>query len=230
MKIIGIVACLHGDEAFGLGVLKAAKEAGLKNIVSVIGNPKAVQAKKRLVNDDLNRCFGGSDYIYEKRRADQILSELQGCDYILDIHNTTTSVKNAMIVANLNQKTRKILGSHPGDKVAFMQPAFSNKSLIGQFADGAVSLEYSYDYASTGSALNEIIQTIKNLQADSQISSVREVYFVERLIDSSIRLPKGDNNYKFIPELDGYGFLVGEKAYEGLHQGFLAPNRETMVI
>jgi hypothetical protein len=229
MTKIGIVACLHGDEQFGLRVTTALKGQG--DIVCVVANPQAVHAKKRYVHDDLNRCFNGSGHPYEQSRVTAILKALQGCDYVIDIHNTTTSVKNALIVANLGPKTRSIITAHPGRYIAHMPPLFAKKALIGQFPDGAVSLEYSFEYANTPRALEEVLSTVQQLQTPHPHKKrQRTILHIEKTIARDVSLPAKDNNYAYIETLGGYGFLVGENAYEGIHQGFLAARKEIMIL
>jgi hypothetical protein len=51
---IAVVACLHGNETFGLRVLEAiAATEELSDFTQVITNPEAVQLRKRIVNADM---------------------------------------------------------------------------------------------------------------------------------------------------------------------------------
>lgn len=89
----GIVACLHGNEPCGLAVLPLLKSGEFKGTVKfVIGNPQALEQKRRFIKQDLNSSFPGSGRgTYEAMRAKEILDFLSDCDEVLDLHSTTRS-------------------------------------------------------------------------------------------------------------------------------------------
>ena len=91
--IRGIVACLHGNEPCGLVVLPLLRSGEFKGTVKfVIGNPQALEQKKRFIEQDLNSSFPGSEYgVYEAMRAQEILDFLSDCDKVLDLHSTSRS-------------------------------------------------------------------------------------------------------------------------------------------
>lgn len=226
---IGIVACLHGDEQFGLKVLRHLQPD--PQIVGVIANPKALNLNRRSVNDDLNRCFSGTPHVYEKTRTYEILRQLKDVDYVIDIHNTTSTVKSAIIVTSLNTKVRQIINGHASQQIIVMSKKFADASLIGKFSDRAVSLEYSFDYAQSDQALSEIHNLVRALQQDYiHRPFSRDIYYVNNTIPLKVDLPPGDLNYSYVSALNGYAFLTGEKAYIGKHQGFLATKKVTMTV
>ncbi len=100
---ITIMGGLHGDEPMGVEIISKLKdkladtpiESG--NLTLIIGNPKAVEAKIRPIDKDMNRMFGtelqptpGS---YEEQRIQEIKSILNQSDILLDIHSTSSPAK-----------------------------------------------------------------------------------------------------------------------------------------
>lgn len=226
-----IVGSLHGTEPFGAEVVKKIQRNKL-GVKTIVGNPQALAKKRRYVNSDLNRAFSGDGKGIERKRATEILAQVKNSDYLIDIHNTTTNVGNAVIVNNLNPKTCQIINNHPGDKIVLLPKKHVKRSLIGQFTDGAVAFEYSHSYCSRKRAYDEVIDTINGvLEGHVKPKRPRTIFVVSRKIrlDEAKSLTEADN-FNFIPALNGYGFLIGEIAYKNRHGGFLATKKEIMLI
>lgn len=228
---IAVVASLHGTETFGLKVLEDLRKRKLP-IVGIVGNPKAIKQKKRYIDYDLNRSFNFEGHGYEHQRARLILGKVKDCEVILDIHNTNTGVKNALIIHELSPLTLSIINLHPGREIVLMPSELAKRSLIGQFEEGAISLEYSRRYSRTKEALREVSEVVELAMAGKSRKPLeRTVYLVDRTItlDEAEGL-NNSHNHAYIPKLKGYGFLVGENAYKGRHGGFLAKTVNKMVI
>jgi len=231
-NILTIVCCLHGDEIFGLDVFNYFKKhledyPGLKIILT---NEKAIAAKKRFIETDLNRSFPGKkNGSHEEALAHDLLSEINVSDYLLDIHTTTSKIQMTPIIVSLNQATEKIINLCSSKEVVLMHGNMSKKSLIGQI-DFGVSLEFNFEYAKQRKALTEVIEITKKLLLDKkQKPKTRKVFFIDKKIDKDIVLPKGVENFDFIKNLDLYPFLLYEKSYKDT-LGFAASKTEERKI
>lgn len=157
MKIIhrvAIVGGIHGNELIGTYLVK--KFQRMPNLVqrpsfetvSLLGNPRAIAARQRYLDDDLNRCFLQSTLeskthdSYEISRAQWICQQLGGkgfsgeqqADFILDLHTSTANMGFTIILVNehrfnlelaaylstLNPKVRIYRWTTPGEESAFL--------------------------------------------------------------------------------------------------------------
>jgi hypothetical protein len=89
---------MHGNEQLGIALVRLLKEQPILGVQTVIGNPRAVKAKKRFTESDLNRSFGGQKGTYETRRAQRLAKLAASFDVVLDFHNTLTPQNNAAFV------------------------------------------------------------------------------------------------------------------------------------
>jgi hypothetical protein len=228
MKKILIIGCIHGNERFGYDLIKYIKsEPDLRSEVdTVIGSPKALHLNRRCIDQDLNRSFGKDVSGYEEQRSSYLKKLMSRYDYVLDIHNTNTSVLNATIVTVLGDKSRLLIGNHPSNKVIVMEEPFAGMSLIGYKGDGAVSFEYNREYAREH-GIAEMVATIKGLLCETNILKRVEVFHVKSTVPLKTQLGTNDYNYVLLPDESGYGILVGENAYK-LHKGFVAYKKEVI--
>ncbi|XP_062864651.1 N-acyl-aromatic-L-amino acid amidohydrolase (carboxylate-forming) B-like [Trichomycterus rosablanca] len=110
LRRVAVCGGTHGNELSGVYVvqelerqMKERGEAFPFSLTAVLSNPRAVEACKRYVDKDLNRCFTsailstpiGEDTPYEIRRAQELNSLLgpkgaaSATDVLCDLHNTT---------------------------------------------------------------------------------------------------------------------------------------------
>ncbi len=231
MKKILIVACLHGSETFGLAVANYFAKHKLAEVECIVGNPRAVALKVRFLDSDLNRSFGGAGKGYEGRRAAYLAQKIKDYNYVLDIHNTTTSVDSTPIAANLSKKTLAILNLHPSSEVALMPPRLARHALIGNHS-GAVSLEYSFSFSKKAAALREVVAIVNSLlDGTPSKPKQRKVFYIKGTIPLTEGRPRIGKkfNFKYIPQIGGYGFLIGEEGYK-TYQGFIATNVRKLII
>ena len=215
--LITLVACMHGNEQFGLRVIEAIeKKSDLKSFVQMlIANEEAVADNKRFLEKDLNRAFGRTNgNSHEEKLAIQILPIIKSSTYVLDIHTTTSKIDGMVpIVTNLDQQTRKVLNLCRSTQITWIQKPLSEASLIGQVKSG-VSLEFQEEYSRTTEALNETLDILTGLIENTHLPErERDIYHITHPAPSDLILPPQTLNYVFSETLQGYPFLVGERAY-----------------
>lgn len=228
MKNILVIGCIHGNERFGYDLIKHIKsDPELRaKVDTVIGSPRALHLNRRCIDQDLNRSFGKHAKGYEQNRSEFLKKLMLRYDYVLDIHNTNTSVLNASIVTTLGDKTKLLIGSHPSCKVIVIEEPFAGVSLIGYKGDGAVSFEYNREYAREH-GIDEMVATIKGILTPKHQPKEVEAFYVKNTIPLETLLGAMDYNYALLPDKSGYGILVGENAYK-LHKGFVAYKKEVI--
>jgi succinylglutamate desuccinylase len=99
-----VVGGTHGNELTGVYLIKKFERLPqLLNRESfccetLLANPRAIEANRRYIDRDLNRCFGSEDLTnphsigYENDRAKQIVERLgtkdrPQTDFIIDLHS-----------------------------------------------------------------------------------------------------------------------------------------------
>lgn len=89
----------HGNESLGIRLVKLLMKQPVPGVAACIANPRAVRARRRFVESDLNRSFG-SDFpgTYESRRASQLKKLCKEYDVVLDLHNTQAPGNNCAFV------------------------------------------------------------------------------------------------------------------------------------
>jgi len=110
-----LVAGTHGNEINGIWLFDEwEKSSFLINThriktCKVIGNPEAKKARKRYINNDLNRSFLEESFVsinssnYERSRANELVklygkSGKNPCHIALDFHTTTASMGSCLVV------------------------------------------------------------------------------------------------------------------------------------
>ena len=218
--IVTIVACMHGDELFGLEVINYFKNNldDFPGLQLVIANEEAIAQQKRFIDVDLNRAFATSSRIHhEERLAAELLRAIQSSTYVLDIHNTTSDILMTPIVTSMNENVKHVFNLCASKEIAFIQKPLSDKSLIGQLS-GGVSLEFGFEYAKTNDAIEEVDRIVKGLLSDqSQEKTAREIFCVDGVISKEIDIPKETKNFHLIEKLQVYPFLFGEQSYPTIH-------------
>ncbi len=243
---VAIVACVHGDENIGAKIISRIKKLDIqKGVVSfIIANPKALKRKKRFVAQDLNRSFpGDKNGNYEERIAHGLAKELQNYDYVIDIHSTTTDVKNSVIAAKLNKPVKRLIKFFSPEKVVLMPLKMAKNSLIYHCGAG-VSFEYGKDGCAEAykKTLDDILLILSRLKITGDASTPRGFKTKFYKVTEEIAKPrhcavnKDIKNFKLVKrgetlcakrgvkikaKKDFYPVLFGEKAYKDI-LGFAA--------
>ncbi|KAL6110746.1 uncharacterized protein ACO6RY_19775 [Pungitius sinensis] len=108
---LAICGGTHGNEMSGVYLVREMQkrkmdQTGSVSVTSVLSNPPAVEACRRYMETDLNRCFTDpllsgpttDDTPYELRRARELNAQLgpkgsrEAVDLLCDIHNTTANM------------------------------------------------------------------------------------------------------------------------------------------
>jgi hypothetical protein len=141
--VIGIVACLHGNERIGCDIVEYLKDVRFKKgtLDLIIANEEAMQQNKRYIDADLNRCFPGNlNGDYEEKLAAQLTKELAGCDHVIDIHSTTAETDDFIVITK--EHAKRLAGYMPLSKVVFMEPAVAKGKALIDHAGCGISIEF----------------------------------------------------------------------------------------
>ena len=206
MKII-LNILTHGDEKIGLKVAKEIEKLNInKNILSVqIANKKAFEIHKRFIDQDLNRSFPGKKFgNHEQKLAYKLLPIIKSADIVIDIHSTTSNLKNTLIVEKFNKKTIKYIKVIQPKYVLVMN-ATKNNALISQAKIG-IAFEYGKD--NDPNTLKKIVADIKKLFKHLGLINIRiskrkntTKYFN---VFSKVHKPK---EYKLLKKIKNYKLI-----------------------
>lgn len=228
-----IICCLHGDEVFGIKVFNFFRKNIKKypRLKLILANEPAIRAKRRFLDEDINRAFpGAKNGSRERRLARKTMKAIGRTEHLLDIHTTTSKIKMAPIAASLSKNVQNIINLSSSREVVSMSRAIAQNSLIGQLPSLGVSLEFNERYARKSAALKEVEHIVRGLLDSRKMKpKKRTVYFVSGVIKKSTSLPKTAANFKFIPAIGGYPFLLYEKSYKDIH-AFLSRRRKVYTI
>lgn len=107
-KTLTVMGGVHGDEPCGVqAVLKVASQVKLASgkVNFVIGSPRAVEAKQRQIDMNLNRAFRPAPYMseaelgsYERARALELMALLEESCALLDVHSSMTPGSPVFII------------------------------------------------------------------------------------------------------------------------------------
>ncbi len=240
MKVLLNIAT-HGNEKLGNKVVKAIKKIPISKggLIINVANQRALKLNKRFCDEDLNRCFPGNpNGNYEQRRAHELLPLIKSVDVVLDIHSTTTDLRDTIIVTQLKDKTRNYI-KRIGPRYVLVMNATKNNALI---SNAKIGIGFEYGKDNDARALANTVGGIKNLLSylgmiEHQIVKNRSKinYFN---VYEAVSKPKGAKllnsvkNYKLIKkgwpfatigkkyfitaEKDFYPILFGEKRYKDI--------------
>ncbi len=143
---VAVVACLHGDEKFGLKVLNGLKRLKINEgtLSLIIANPYAIKKNKRFIETDLNRSFPGKTSGSLEQQIAHILSPLiRKQDAVIDLHATRSDFESVgIIVRPITPKLKCLLKATTVSKIMRVnQKKFGRGALIGECKNG-ISLEY----------------------------------------------------------------------------------------
>jgi len=135
---------VHGDEKIGIETLIKMEKEGLP-VSWIVGNKKAIKAKKRYIDSDLNRVAPGklNSKKYEIRRAAEIVNIFKEYQYIIDIHGTDSDTGIFTIVTNPTSDNLLLAGCLPIKNIVIW-PSSSNNKITGSlvsFAKYGVEIE-----------------------------------------------------------------------------------------
>lgn len=114
MKRVVIVGGTHGNEWGGIYLCHKWQQAPPNwatapfEIATYLANPQAIELNRRYCEEDLNRCFRSQDLAnhdlssYEAQRAKVVAQDLSGCDFLIDLHNTTSNMGLSLILSGEN--------------------------------------------------------------------------------------------------------------------------------
>lgn len=199
---IVIVGCLHGNELVGHKIIEELKKLKITKgrLKTILGNPKAVMANKRFIDQDLNRSFPGNknSKLLEEKLAAKILKIISPNDYVIDVHSTTSDTKNVIIIKKRNAIINKMISVIKPGKVVLMPKNYGAGSLIN-FCSG-ISIEYGKDKNEDTftKSLNDIKKLMLNFGMIEYNSSkiINETEFY-KIFDTEIK-PKGFKLNKLI--------------------------------
>lgn len=109
MERVAIVGGTHGNELGGIYLHRLWQQLPLEDypfrLETWLGNPGAIAAGRRYLDQDLNRSFVAADLAnaelaaYEAQRAKVLAQALAGVDFLFDLHNTTAHMGLALILS-----------------------------------------------------------------------------------------------------------------------------------
>lgn len=221
--VVGVIGCLHGNEKIGAEVIELIKDIPLKKgkLIPILANETAMKQNRRFIDADLNRCFPGNENgNYEERLAASISESLIYCDYVIDIHSTTSDSESFVITTKKDEKTKAFANSAPLKKLAYMENAVAGgKSLIENVPCG-ISLEFNLK-TTPEEAKDAVVNCLRYLELlDGPVETTsKESYTVYGKIKKT--KDNGDLKLENFKEttLDGetfYPVLYGEKGYRDL--------------
>lgn len=211
MKII-LNILTHGDEKIGLHVVKEIKKLKMsrKGLVFQIANKKAFDTHERFVDQDLNRSFPGKkNGNYEERLAYKLSPVIKSADLVIDIHSTTSGLKDAIIVTKLDVKTLSYVSLICPRYVLIMK-ATKDSALISQAKVG-IAFEYGKDNSLR--ATEKIILDIKKL--------LSKAGFLPRDFSQNKKVAPTDyfEVLSIVPKPKGFSLSQGIKNYQLVKKG-----------
>lgn len=236
-----VVGCLHGDEFVGQRIIdELAKSRCLKgSLKTIIANPVAVAVGKRFIDQDLNRSFPGDENskMLEERIAAQLLTEISGNDYVIDIHSTSSDTEDVVIIKKRDKIINQMIEIIRPRRVLLMPKDYGNGALVN-FCSGI-----SIEYGSHGSEETFIksLSDIKKLMChlgmieDVGITEEKQTEFykvfsvankprnfqISESVHNFVKINQGDilgyaDETPVLAGEDFYPVLFGEKAYQDI--------------
>lgn len=160
LKKVAIVGGTHGNELTGVYLIEKFKndlsliERDSFETITLLGNPKALQAGRRYIDTDLNRCFKLQDLQnnqlthYEQIRAKQIeqyLKYQEAVDVIIDLHTTTSDMGMTLILNDshpfLLQLSAYLCHLYPDLKILQYAQTKSERSQLRSLAKIGLAIE-----------------------------------------------------------------------------------------
>jgi len=241
--IVFVIGCIHGDELVGEKIIKKLNNIKIKNgtLITLLGNKKALNLKKRYISQDLNRSFPGkANGNYEEKLAHNILKIARRADFTIDIHSTTADTESLVIITKKNKKILSLINTFKPKNVALMKKSIGNRAFT-YYCKAGISMEYGKDkdMGAAKNILNDILimlksfDMIKNLTVIKNKKNKTKFYKITGVVkkehgfitDNKIKnfklVEEGDiiakNDIKIIKAKNSfYPILFGEKAYKDI--------------
>jgi len=234
--VVVVIGSIHGDEPVGAHIVEELKDTDIKNgtLLGVVGHPCGLRENKRFFDTDLNRSFPGKESGgIEEELAHLITKVIKRADYVLDIHSTTTDLKDVVIITGTSKKVKELVNMLEPASAVLVQEGMRERSLI-YTVDGAVSLEYGHHddkqtYTSTMGAVRRVLSKLGMVDDDVADESPTTEYFeVYGTVDrpKNFKMISGISNLKLVKEGDLLGDVGGEKIYaeEDFYPFLFGPN------
>ena len=221
MKII-LNILTHGDETVGLKVVKEIEKLNIdKDILTFqTANKKAFELKKRFVDQDLNQSFPGKKKgNHEQMLAYSISPKIKKADFVIDIHSTTSNLKDALIVTKLDRATKKYIEAVKPRYVLVMKLG-SDRALISQ---AKVGLAFEYGKNNDPEALKKIVNDTKRIFYHAGVINTKP--------KEKKRVPKYFDVASKVDKPEGYKLLKKIRNYRIVRQGevFAVKGNKTLV-
>ncbi|MEK6757695.1 MAG: succinylglutamate desuccinylase/aspartoacylase family protein [Nanoarchaeota archaeon] len=170
---IAIVCCLHGNEKYGLEVLK-----GLPSAFSFfIGNKRAMIENKRFIDSDLNRCFPGKPHgNYEEKRAFELVKSLKDFDYVIDLHSSSNNCSLFGIITKPNTEKIEFAKRLGLKRLVIMPKNFASGQALIDFTKCGISLEIGPHKNKDN--VRKVSEKIKNLLENKGKNNNLEIFEV----------------------------------------------------
>lgn len=154
---VALVGGTHGNEMTGITLIRkflqnptlVARNSFKTHLF--LGNPKAIQAVTRYVDEDLNRCFNRTSLAptatYEQERAQGLIDEFESnnIDCIFDVHSTTSNAGLSIILvgnSTFNLYLAKYLSAKiPGLKVCSFYEEGKSSSFLNSLSPNGLAVE-----------------------------------------------------------------------------------------
>lgn len=240
--VVCVVGGVHGDERIGKKVIGSVRKISLMEgtLKTIIANPLALQKRKRFIDADLNRCFPGKQNgNYEERIAYDLSGHLKQADFVIDVHSTTTNVKDLAIIKMRNN----LVHNFNPKRVVLMPKGIGEGSLIN-YCHAGVSFEYGphdsmYTYRRSLQDINKVLYGLKMIKNNPRRKIFKTDYFkiygtikkpegikMRKSIENFMLIRKGEtlgmlNNKPILAKENFYPVLFGPKAYKDI-MGFKA--------
>ena len=139
-----IVGGVHGDEPFGLRLVKRIKDVRPEGVEGVVANMKALKKGVRYLETDMNRSFAVEAPVsIEERRAEELMPKLMASDAVIDVHSTRAQGTTCAITVCEPNKLHLKIARHLNMKRLVIMPP--SGSLVATCPDKAISLEIATD-------------------------------------------------------------------------------------
>jgi len=224
MEKIVFVCCLHGNERYGLEVVKK-----LPAFPYFLANEQAMKENKRFIDVDMNRCFpGNKNGNYEERQAINLLDKVKDFDYLIDLHSSSNICPLFGIITKPNNEKIGFAKKLGLKRVVIMTESFaSGRSLIDSAKCG-ISLEVGPHKRKEN--IKDVLELIENfsndiLYEDPEVFEVfdiiKKLHKSKILISNFQEVKKGqviaeNSEERQIADFDFIPVLVGEEAYNGV--------------
>ncbi len=216
MRIL-IIAATHGNELLGIKLyqkLMSLRSPLLEHIDFMIGNPRAFSARTRYTECDLNRSYRSEGMRYEERRAREIERYIATTrpDIILDMHTTSCTQPNCLIVAATDGTMRqRFLRACHIDTV--LQVHSLND--IASIGDAVVGYEVPNAHI-TPKLLDAIIEDLRRFVTDESPPATKHLYqMIDKIYKRDVSADQAKSFVNFqMHELGFVPIMTGENSYK----------------